>query len=53
MRPSRTVRVSRKEGAAPYIYGGHVTCVIYERVTRAQNWERLKRLKIVPGDRDK
>jgi len=27
--------------------------VIYEIVTPAQNWERLKGLKIVPGDRDK
>jgi hypothetical protein len=53
MRPSRTINVSRKENAGPTVMAGHATCVIYEIVTPAQNWERLKGLKIIPGDRDK
>ena len=44
---------SRKENADPILVVGHVTRVTYENVTLAQNWERLKGLNIIPGDRDK
>jgi len=44
---------SRKESADCTFTARRGTRVIYENVTPAQNWERLKGLKIIPEDRDK